>query len=132
MKKFTLLFSVFLFLTCLNVKGQGIDSLNYTSTYITVGETWYTDYYTSYSVYNNRSFFKDENDDLHTVFISNYKLNYSFSSDSGNTFNYGRGQWIVGGEFDTIRTSRPSGSNLQSVNGQNTADDYSDVCHICD
>jgi hypothetical protein len=53
-------------------------------------------------------------------------------SDTGNTFNYGRGEWIAGGEFDTIRTSRPSGSNLQSINGQNTADDYSDVCHICD
>ncbi|MCD4688975.1 MAG: hypothetical protein K8R55_06540, partial [Desulfuromonadaceae bacterium] len=54
------------------------------------------------------------------------------SSDTGNDFNYGRGQWIAGREFDTIRTSRPEGSNLQSVNGQNTADDYSDVCHLCD
>lgn len=54
------------------------------------------------------------------------------SSDTGNDFNYGRGQWIAGREFDTIRSSRPAGSDLQSVNGQNTADDYSDVCHLCD
>jgi len=53
-------------------------------------------------------------------------------SSTGNDFNYGRGAGIAGGELDTIRSSRPEGSSLQSVNGQNTADDYSDVCHVCD
>ncbi|WP_321392580.1 hypothetical protein [uncultured Desulfuromusa sp.] len=53
-------------------------------------------------------------------------------SSTGNDFNYGRGQAIRGGELKVIRSSRPAGSGLQNVNGQNTADDYSDVCHICE
>jgi len=53
-------------------------------------------------------------------------------SATGNDFNYGRGQAIRGGQLYTIKSSRPEGSSLQSVNGQNTADDYSDICHICE
>jgi hypothetical protein len=86
MRKLALLIIVLFSLAFHKAEAQGIDSLNLTSTYITLGETWYTDYYTSYSVYTNRSFFKDENDGLHMVFISNYKLIYCFSSDAGETW----------------------------------------------
>jgi hypothetical protein len=67
------------------MEAQGIDSLNITSTYITLGESWYTDYFTGYAVYTDRSFFKDENGGLHAVFLSNYKLYYCFSED-GSTW----------------------------------------------
>ncbi|MCZ4409622.1 T9SS type A sorting domain-containing protein [Cryomorphaceae bacterium 1068] len=86
MKRIALLIFVLLSFTLHKIEAQGIDSLNLTSTYITLGESWYTDYYTNYSVYTNRSFFKDENDGLHMVFISNYKLIYCFSSDYGSTW----------------------------------------------
>lgn len=86
MKRFALIIFILLFISTPKVEAQGIDSLSMTSTYITLGESWYTDYYTNYSVYTNRSFFKDENDGLHMVFISNYKLIYCFSADSGNTW----------------------------------------------
>ncbi|MCA1752791.1 MAG: T9SS type A sorting domain-containing protein [Flavobacteriales bacterium] len=86
MKRLVLLFFVLLSLSMLKVGAQGIDSLNVTNSFVTVGEAFYTDYYTNYSVYNNRSFFKDENDGLHMVFMSNYKLIYCYSSDAGSTW----------------------------------------------
>lgn len=81
MKRFTLLIFVLLFLSTHKVEAQGIDSLNVSSTFVTVGETWYTDYFTWYAVYTNRSFFKDENGGLHAVFLANYELYYSYSDD---------------------------------------------------
>jgi hypothetical protein len=83
MKKFTLLILLSLFLSTGNVRGTGIDSLNLTSSFITLGDTWYTDYFTNYYVYTNYSFFKDENGGLHAVFISNYELYYCNSMDGG-------------------------------------------------
>lgn len=86
MKRFTLLFTLFLYLLSPSVKGSGVDSLNITSQFIGVGETWYTDYFTNYAVYTNRSFYKDESGGLHMIFISNYELFYFFSVDNGNTW----------------------------------------------
>ena len=45
MKKSTFFIFVLLFLFAHKVEAQEIDSLDITSTYITVGETWYTDYF---------------------------------------------------------------------------------------
>jgi hypothetical protein len=80
MKKHLLLLLVFLSISAYKVEAQGIDSLNITSTYVTLGEAWYTDYFTSYT-YSGRSFFKDENGGLHVAFIANYKLFYCYSED---------------------------------------------------
>jgi hypothetical protein len=81
MKRSALLIFVLFFLSAPKVDGQGIDSLNISSTFITLGETWYTDYFTGYSVYTNRSFFKDESGGLHVVFLANYELYYCYSDD---------------------------------------------------
>ena len=81
MKKSTLFIFVLLFLFVHKVEAQEIDSLDITSTYITVGETWYTAPFTWYSVYTDRSFFKDENGGLHAAFLANYKLYYCYSAD---------------------------------------------------
>ncbi|NNK79984.1 MAG: T9SS type A sorting domain-containing protein [Flavobacteriales bacterium] len=81
MRKITLIFVVLFSLSTSKVEAQGIDSLDMTSTFITLGQPWYTDYFTSYRVYTNRSFFKDENGGLHTVFLSNYDLFYCYSDD---------------------------------------------------
>lgn len=87
MKRFTFLFStLFFILFSSNVYASGVDSLNITSKYITLGESFYTDYFTGYYVYTNTSFFKDENGKLHGVFISNYELYYCTSIDSGYTW----------------------------------------------
>jgi hypothetical protein len=80
MKKYLLILFVFLSVSVFKAEAQGIDSLNITSTYITLGEAWYTDYFTSYT-YSGRSFFKDENGGLHVAFIANYKLFYCYSED---------------------------------------------------
>ena len=88
MKKFTIFLALFLYLLPFNVGASGVDSLNINSQFVTLGEAFYTDYFTNYSVYSNRSFFKDENGGLHMVFISNYDLRYCYSLDSGST-------WIV-------------------------------------
>ncbi len=98
MKKTTLFIFVLLFLFAHKVEAQEIDALNITSTYVTVGETWYTDYFTWYSVYTDRSFFKDENGGLHTVFLSNYKLYYCYSSD-GTTWSSEQIMSTYSGDF---------------------------------
>jgi hypothetical protein len=81
MRKLAFIIFIFLFVSTHKVEAQGIDSVNVTSTFVTLGETWYTDYFTGYYVYTNRSFFKDENGGLHVAFLSNYQLYYSFSED---------------------------------------------------
>lgn len=86
MKKFTLLITFLLLLITPNLKGSGFDSLTVDSKFIAVGETWYTDYYTSYSVWTHRSFFEDENGGLHIAFLSNYELFYYTSLDDGETW----------------------------------------------
>lgn len=85
MKKQLLALLIFLSFSVYKVEAQGIDSLNITSTYVTLGEAWYVDYFTSYS-YTGRSFFKDESGGLHVAFIANYKLHYCYSED-GLTWN---------------------------------------------
>ncbi len=94
MKKFTLLITVFLLLITPNLKGSGYDSLTVENTFIAVGETWYTDYYTNYSVWTHRSFFEDENGGLHIAFLSNYELFYYSSIDDGETWS---GEQIITG-----------------------------------
>ena len=86
MKSSTLFIALFLILFSPVVKGNGIDSLKIDNTFIDVGEVWYTDYFTNYSVWTPRSFFKDVNGGLHIAFLSNYKLNYYYSHDGGETW----------------------------------------------
>ena len=86
MKKITLLITVFLLLITPNLRGSGFDSLTVDNKFIAVGETWYTDYYTNYSVWTHRSFFEDENGGLHIAFLSNYELFYYTSNDDGDTW----------------------------------------------
>ncbi len=81
MRKLALFLLLFLFLPTQKSEAQGIDSLNITSTFVTLGESWYTDYFTGYAVYTGRSFFKDANGGLHVVFLANYKLFYCYSED---------------------------------------------------
>ncbi len=81
MYRFVLLFPILFFLLVHNTKAQEIDSLNISSSFITLGEPWYTDYFTGYAVYTDRSFFKDEDGGLHVVFIANYKMYYCYSDD---------------------------------------------------
>lgn len=50
MKRLASLFFALVFLSTPKIEAQGIDSLEMTSSYITLGEAWYTDYFTSYSV----------------------------------------------------------------------------------
>lgn len=80
MKKYLVLLIVLFSFSNAKVEAQGIDSLNITSTFVTLGEAYYVDYFTSYS-YTSRSFFKDESGGLHIAFIANYKLIYCYSSD---------------------------------------------------
>jgi hypothetical protein len=98
MKKYLFILSLFLFLLPQKSMASGIDSLSFTSQFIGVGETWYTDYFTGCSVYTNRSFFKDESGGLHMVFISNYQLFYYASFDGGQTWS--EEQIITGFEGD--------------------------------
>lgn len=95
MYRFVLLFLVLFFFSVGNSKAQEIDSLNFTESFITLGESWYTDYFTSYAVYTDRSFFKDENGGLHAVFLSNYKMYYCYSDD-GETWSTDQ----IAGEHD--------------------------------
>jgi hypothetical protein len=99
MKKFTLFLALILYLLPTKMVATGIDSLNVTSKFVTVGEVFYIDYFTNYAVYSNRSFFKDENGGLHIAFISNYELKYCFSSDSGNTWTVEEVESIYDGDF---------------------------------
>ena len=81
MKKYVLFIALAMLISTSKSMAQGIDSLNINETFITLGESWYTDYFTGYAVYTDRSFFKDENGGFHVVFISNYKLYYCYSED---------------------------------------------------
>jgi len=81
MYRFVFLFLILFSFSVQNSKAQEIDSLNITGSFITLGESWYTDYFTGYAVYTDRSFFKDENGGLHVVFLSNYKMYYCYSDD---------------------------------------------------
>jgi hypothetical protein len=81
MYRFVFLFLILFSFSVHNPKAQEIDSLNITGSFITLGESWYTDYFTSYAVYTDRSFFKDANGGLHVVFLANYKMYYCYSDD---------------------------------------------------
>jgi hypothetical protein len=101
MRRFAFIFFILLFISTNKVEAQGIDSLNLTSTFITLGESWYTDYFTSYSVYTNRSFFKDENGGLHAVFLANYELYYC-NSDDGLVWNTEQVMSTFDGDFKEV------------------------------
>ena len=104
MRYSTLLLSAFLFFLSPSIKGQEVDSLKFEKNLITVGETFHLDTRTNgvhrgYSLYNDRSFFKDDSGGLHTTFISNYELYYYYSSDNGENW---VGEQIITGEEGNI------------------------------